>query len=149
MGQPAPDFSLCNQHGQTVTLAEFRGRKNVVLLFYPWAFSGVCSGELAEIRDSLTDLHNDTSELVAISCDAMYSLRVFADRYGLTFSLLSDFWPHGEVARRYGVFNDSLGIAGRSTYIVDREGTVRWQVSNEIGQARDLDAYRAVLADLA
>jgi peroxiredoxin len=148
-GQPAPDFSLRNQHGQTVTLAEFRGRKNVVVLFYPWAFSGVCSGELAEIRDSLADLQNETSELVAISCDAMYSLRVFADRDGLTFPLLSDFWPHGEVARRYGVFDDALGIAGRSTYIVDREGIVRWQVSNEIGQARDLDAYRTVLADLA
>lgn len=148
-GQPAPDFSLRNQHGQTVALGDFRGRKNVVVLFYPWAFSGVCSGELAEIRDHLAGVHNDSTELLAISCDAMYSLRVFADRDALTFSLLSDFWPHGEVARRYGVFNEELGIAGRSTFIVDRDGVVRWQVCNEIGQARDLDAYRKVLADLA
>jgi mycoredoxin-dependent peroxiredoxin len=148
-GQPAPDFTLRNQHGQDVALADFRGRKNVVMVFYPWAFSGVCSGELAEIRDNLADLQNDASELVAISCDAMYSLRIFADREDFRFSLLSDFWPHGEVARRYGVFNDELGIAGRSTFIVDREGVVRWQVSNEIGKARDLAAYRRVLAELA
>ena len=149
VGQPAPDFSLRNQHGQTVSLADFRGTKNVVVLFYPWAFSGVCSGELAEIRDHLADLRNDSSELLAISCDAMYSLRVFAERDGLEFSLLSDFWPHGEVARRYGIFNEEIGISGRATFIVDREGIVRWQVSNAIGEARDLSAYREVLADLA
>jgi peroxiredoxin len=149
VGQRAPDFSLRNQHGETVSLGDFRGRKNVVALFYPWAFSGVCSGELVEIRDHLADLHNDTSELLAISCDAMYSLRALADRDGLSFSLLSDFWPHGEVARRYGIFNEEIGISGRSTFIVDRDGIVRWQVSNAIGKARDLDAYRKALADLA
>lgn len=148
VGQPAPDFTLRNQHGQTVTLADFRGRKNVVVLFYPWAFSGVCSGELAELQDSLGDVHNASTELVAVSCDAMYSLRVFADRDRFEFSLLSDFWPHGEVARRYGVFDETLGIASRSTYIVDRDGVVRWQVSSPIGEARDLDAYRKALIDL-
>jgi mycoredoxin-dependent peroxiredoxin len=149
LGQPAPDFALRNQHGQTVSLAGFRGTKNVVVLFYPWAFSGVCSGELSEIRDNLADLQNDASELLAISCDAMYSLRAFADRDGLEFSLLSDFWPHGEVARRYGIFNEEVGISGRSTFIVDREGTLRWHVSNAIGEARDLSAYRKALAELA
>ncbi len=148
IGQPAPDFSLRNQHGQTVSLADFHGKKNVVVLFYPWAFSGVCSGELAEIRDHLADLQNDGSELLAISCDAMYSLRVFADRDGLEFSLLSDFWPHGEVARRYGIFNEEIGISGRATFIVDREGIVRWRVSNAIGEARDLAAYRKALTGL-
>jgi peroxiredoxin len=149
VGQPAPDFTLRNQHGQLVSLVDFRGAKNVVVLFYPWAFSGVCSGELAEIRDHLTDLRNDSTELLAISCDPMYSLRVFADRDGLEFPLLSDFWPHGEVARRYGIFNEEIGIAARATFIVDRDGIVCWQVSNAIGEARDLDAYRKALADLA
>jgi len=149
VGQPAPDFALRNQHGQTVSLADFRGRKNVVVLFYPWAFSGVCTGELVEIRDHVGDLQNDTSELLAISCDPMYSLRAFAERDGLEFSLLSDFWPHGDVARQYGIFNQEIGISGRSTFIVDREGIVRWQVSNAIGEARDLDAYRKALTDLA
>ena len=149
VGQPAPDFSLRNQHGQTVSLSEFRGEKNVVVLFYPWAFSGVCSGELADIREHLADLHSDTSELLAISCDAMYSLRAFAERDGLEFPLLSDFWPHGEVARRYGIFNEEIGIAGRATFIVDREGIIRWRVTNAIGEARSLDAYRKALTDLA
>jgi peroxiredoxin len=149
VGQPAPDFTLRNQHGQLISLADFRGAKNVVVLFYPWAFSGVCSGELAEIRDHLNDLQNDSTELLAISCDAMYSLRVFADRDRLEFPLLSDFWPHGEVARRYGIFNEEIGIAARATFIVDREGIVRWQVANAIGEARDLDAYRKALTDLA
>lgn len=148
VGRPAPELALRNQHGQTVALADFRGRKNVVLVFYPWAFSGVCSGELAEIRDNVADLQNDSSELLAISCDAMYSLRVFADRDGLTFSLLSDFWPHGAVAQAYGVFNAELGIAERATYIIDHEGLIRWRVSNEIGQARDLSEYRKALATL-
>jgi mycoredoxin-dependent peroxiredoxin len=149
IGRPAPDFSLRNQHGQTVSLADFRGAKNVVVLFYPWAFSGVCSGELAEIRGNLADLQNDATELLAISCDAMYSLRVFAERESLEFSLLSDFWPHGQVAKAYGVFNERLGISERATFIVDRDGIVRWQVSNPIGEARDLDAYRKALTDLA
>jgi mycoredoxin-dependent peroxiredoxin len=148
VGQRAPDFSLRNQHGQTVSLADFRGRKNVVVLFYPWAFSGVCSGELAEVRDRLTDLQNNGSELLAVSCDAMYSLRIFAERDGLSLSLLSDFWPHGEVARRYGIFNEQLGICNRATFIVDRAGIVRWRVDNAIGEVRNLDDYRKVLTDL-
>jgi peroxiredoxin len=148
VGQPAPEFSLRNQHGQTVSLADFRGRTNVVVLFYPWAFSGVCSGELAEVRDHLMDLQNDSSELLAVSCDAMYSLRIFAERDGLSFSLLSDFWPHGEGARRYGIFNEQLGISNRATFIVDRAGIVRWRVDNVIGEPRNLDDYRKVLTDL-
>jgi peroxiredoxin len=147
VGAPAPDFSLRNQHGELVELGGFAGR-NLVMVFYPWAFSRVCSGELAEIRDNLADLQSDSSAVVAISCDAMFSLRVFADRDGLTFPLLSDFWPHGAVARRYGVFNEELGSSARATYIVDRDGIVRWQVANAIGEARDLDTYRRALTDL-
>jgi len=149
LGDEAPAFSLRNQHGAMVSLADFRGRKNVVVMFYPWAFSGVCTRELLEVRDSLGDVNTATSELVAISCDAMFSLRVLADRDNLTFTLLSDFWPHGEVASRYGIFNERLGISGRASFIVDREGVIRWQVGNAIGDARDLRAYRKVLADLA
>ena len=109
IGQPAPEFSLKNQHGELVSLATHRG-KNVVLLFYPYAFSRVCSGELVEIRDNLADVQNERSALLAISCDPMFSLRTFADRDGLTFPLLSDFWPHGAVSRCYGVFNEQLAV---------------------------------------
>jgi peroxiredoxin len=148
VGQPAPDFSLKDQHGVLVSLAQFRGRKNVVVLFYPFALSSVCTGELAEVRDNLADLQNDSSALVAISCDSMYALRTFADRDALTFPLLADFWPHGAASRAYANFNEQLGCANRSTYVVDRDGILRWQVSNQLSQARNLDDYRKVLAEL-
>lgn len=147
IGQPAPDFSLKDQHGQSVTLEQFVG-KNLVVVFYPFAFSSVCTGELQEIRNNLGDLSSDSSSVVAISCDSMYSLRVFADRDGLTFPLLSDFWPHGAVSRAYDTFDEQLGCAARSTVILDREGLVRWQVSNRLPRARDLGTYRKVLAEL-
>lgn len=148
LGHPAPDFSLQDQHGQSVTLTQFVG-KNLVIVFYPFAFSSVCTGELYEIRDNLAELVTASSALVAISCDSIYTLRTLADRDGLTFPLLSDFWPHGATARAYEVFNEPLGSADRSTVVVDREGLVRWQVSNERGVARDLGVYRKVLAELA
>ena len=149
VGQPAPDFSLKNQHGEMVSLGQFRGDKNVVVLFYPFAFSSVCTGELVEIRDHLADVRNESSEVLAISCDPMFSLRAFADRDGLTFPLLSDFWPHGAVEKGYGIFHEGIGAAGRSTIVVDRAGVLRWDVHNEIPQARDLGDYRKALVDLA
>jgi peroxiredoxin len=148
VGSAAPDFSLRNQHGATVTLSEFNGVKDVVLVFYPFAFSGVCSGELAELRDRFEEIGDERTEVLAISCDPRYSLRAYADRDGYEFSLLSDFWPHGEVSRAYGVFDDQLGCSGRSTVIVDRSGRVAWTVHLDIDEARDLGEYRAVLADM-
>jgi mycoredoxin-dependent peroxiredoxin len=148
LGQEAPDFSLKDQHGVVVSLRQYRGKKNVVVLFYPFAFSSVCTGELAEIRDNVADFSNVSTEILAISCDSMYVLRTYAEREGLRFPLLTDFWPHGAVARVYGNFNEQLGCARRSTFIVDREGVLRWQVSNQMPQARDITAYRKVLSDL-
>ncbi len=149
IGQPAPDFTLKNQHGEPVSLSRFAGTKNVVVVFYPFAFSGVCTGELSEIRDRLSDVADDANEVVAVSCDHMFSLRAFADRDGYPFSLLSDFWPHGEVSSAYGVFDSKLGCSGRATVIVDRGGVVRWLVHNEIAHARSLDDCRHVLRQLS
>jgi peroxiredoxin len=148
IGIAAPDFTCPNQHGEPVTLSEFRGRKVVVLVFYPFAFSGVCTQELMELRDSFADFPGDTAELLAISCDPMYSLRAYADRDGYDFSLLSDFWPHGEVSRAYNVFIPERGCAGRLTVIVDQEGIVRWQVENKMWVARDLPSYRDAMSSL-
>jgi peroxiredoxin len=147
IGQAAPDFTLRNQHGEEVSLSGLRGRP-VVVVFYPWAFTGVCTGELCEIRDNLSDLTADGAEILAISCDATFSLRVFAEREGYDFSLLSDFWPHGEVARAYGVFNEQAGAAVRGTFVIDAEGVVRWKIENGIPDARSLDEYREALAAL-
>ena len=149
LGQPAPDFTLKDQHGQDVTLSGFSGRRSVVLVFYPYAFSGICTSELRALRDDLPSFHNNDVALLAVSCDPMYALRVFSERDGLTYPLLSDFWPHGAVAQAYGVFDERKGCAVRGTFVIDKAGTVRWKVENGLPDARELADYRAALADLA
>jgi peroxiredoxin (alkyl hydroperoxide reductase subunit C) len=148
IGTPAPEFTLKDQHGQDVSLTDFRGEKNVVIVFYPFAFSRVCTGELCELRDNITDFSDDHTALLGVSCDHMFSQRAFAEHDGITFPLLSDFWPHGAVSRAFGIFNEKAGCSGRATFIVDRDGILRWQVENEIPQARNIDDYRKILADL-
>jgi peroxiredoxin len=148
IGQEAPDFTLKNQYGEEVTLSSFRGKKNVVIVFYPFAFSGICTGELCTLRDDLGAYQNDDTELLAISCDAMYSQKAFAEAEGYKFSLLADFWPHGQVSKAYGVFNEDRGLAIRGTFIVDKEGKLRWQVVNGPGDARVAADYKAALATI-
>jgi mycoredoxin-dependent peroxiredoxin len=148
VGDLAPDFALKNQHGETVQLSQFRGDRAVVVVFYPWAFSGVCGGELNELQKHLDEFQTEDVALLTISTDAMYALRAYADREGFTFPMLQDFWPHGEVASSYGVFEPNVGVALRGTFIIDKAGVVRWTVTNPIGDARDLDDYRAALAAL-
>ena len=138
IGGPAPDFTLRDQFGQDVTLSSYAGQKAVLLLFYPAAFSGVCTGEMAGVRDRLDEFLTFDTEVLAISTDAVYSLRAFADQDGLNFPLLSDFWPHGAVAQAYDVFDDKRGSARRSSYVIDREGRVRWSVHNANPEGRDL-----------
>ncbi len=149
VGSEAPDFELRDQHGQTHKLSSYRGEKNVVLVFYPFAFTGVCTGELCAIRDDKALVEAHDSALFAISCDTVASLRVFAEKEGFDYSLLSDFWPHGAVASSYGVFNDTLGAADRGTFVIDKSGIVRWTVRNEIREARDVADYEKALAELA
>jgi peroxiredoxin len=148
VGTEAPDFELRDHNAQTHRLSSFRGDKNVVLVFYPFAFTGVCTGEMCAIRDDVSSLQNDDTQVFAISCDTVASLRVFAEKEGLTYPLLSDFWPHGAVAKAYGVFNETLGAADRGTFIIDKTGVVRWTVRNEIKDARDLADYQKALAEL-
>jgi len=139
LGATAPDFTLRDQFGQDVRLSTFAGRKAVALVFFPFAFSGVCTGEMAGLRDRLDELMTFDTEVLAISCDPVYALRQFADADGLNFPLLSDFWPHGEVARAYDVFDDERGCPRRSSYVVDRDGVLRWAVHNPSPAARSLD----------
>lgn len=147
-GHEAPDFTLRDQNGTDVTLSSFRGSKNVVLVFFPWAFSGKCAGELCVLRDRLPDFDNDDTITLAVSCDAMFSQRVFAERDGYPFPLLSDHWPHGAVAATYGVFVEEKGAAQRGTFIIDKAGVVRWSVIQGIGEPRDAGEYAKVLAEL-
>ncbi len=147
--QPAPDFSMKDQHGQVVTLSGFSGRKAVLLVFYPFAFSRICRSELRSLRDELPAYDNADVALLAVSCDPMFALRVFSDREGFAFPLLSDFWPHGDVAQAYGVFDAERGCAMRGTFLIDSMGIVRWKTANGLPDARDPGEYRAALARLA
>ncbi|MFC8366561.1 MULTISPECIES: peroxiredoxin [unclassified Streptomyces] len=148
VGDKAPDFELKDNHGATVKLSDFRGRKNVVVLFYPFAFTGVCTGELCEVRDRLPQFSDRDTQVLAVSNDSIHTLRVFAEQEGLEYPLLSDFWPHGDVSRAYGVFDEDKGCAVRGTFIIDKEGVVRWTVVNALPDARDLNEYVKALDTL-
>ncbi|WP_242906240.1 peroxiredoxin [Actinomadura terrae] len=148
VGDVAPDFELKDQHGAPVKLSDFRGDANVVLVFYPLAFSGVCTGELCEIRDELHTLGGDGVQVLAVSVDSVFALRAWSEQEKYTFPLLSDFWPHGGTAQRYGVFDEERGIATRGTFVIDTEGVVRWKVVNAVPDARDIGEYRKALAAL-
>ncbi|AIR98182.1 peroxiredoxin [Streptomyces glaucescens] len=148
VGDKAPDFELLDNHGRTVKLSDFRGDKNVVLLFYPFAFTGVCTGELCEVRDNLPKFADRDTQVLAVSNDSIHTLRVFAEQEGLEYPLLSDFWPHGEVSRAYGVFDEGKGCAVRGTFVIDKEGVVRWTVVNGLPDARDLNEYVRALDTL-
>lgn len=148
IGDAAPDFSLANQFGETVTLSSFAGKKNVVVVFYPLSFSGVCTGELCEIRDNFDQFANADVELLAISVDSKYVQKRFAEQEGYKFSVLADFWPHGQVAKDYGVFLEENGFANRGTFVINKSGELVAKFVTAPGQARSLDEYEKALATL-
>lgn len=148
-GDLAPDFTLRDQNGVDVTLSELTADKNVVIVFFPWAFSGICTGELDEIRDHLERFVSDDVQVVCISCDPIYSIRAWADIQGYFFPLLSDAWPHGAVARAYGVLNEANGAALRGTFLVDRDRRIAWTLVNGPGEKRDFSDLPSQVAALA
>jgi peroxiredoxin len=135
-GIEAPDFTLKDQNGQPVTLSALRGR-NVLLVFFPLAFTAICQGELDEIKDNPSRYVNDDTETLAISVGPPPTHKVWATQSGFTFPVLSDFWPHGAVAKAYGVFNDDTGFANRGTFVVDRTGVIRFAEMKGPGEARN------------
>lgn len=148
-GTVAPDFTLKDQDNAEVTLSSFRGKAPVLLVFYPFAFSRICTGELRELRDGLTTYTEAGVEVMAISTDPTYALKAYAEAEGYRFTLLSDFWPHGGIALAYGVFNDKAGMAVRGTFLVDADGRIAFAEVNGPGQARDQSAWqRAVEASV-
>jgi mycoredoxin-dependent peroxiredoxin len=144
----APDFTLRNQFGQTVSLSDFRGKKAVALVFFPVAFTGTCTEELCLLRDNISLFQRSDVELIAISCDNKASLRVFAEQEGYDFTLLSDFWPHGAVAREYGVFLENKGHADRATFLIDKSGKIAAAFATDSGTARAMADYERAVAEL-
>lgn len=148
LGDDAPDFSLVNQFGEIVTLSAFEGKKPVVLVFYPLSFSGVCTGELCELRDNFATFDSQEVELLAISVDSKFVQKAFAEQESYEFSVLADFWPHGAVAKQYGVFLEEAGISNRATFVIDKEGKLLAKFVTAPGQARSLKEYQRALETL-
>ena len=147
VGHRAPDVTLTDTHGTPVRLPELRGTP-VVLVFFPFAFSGVCTEELCELRDNLEMFTTAGVRLLAVSCDPVHTLRAWGEHEGYSFDLLSDFWPHGAAATAFGVFDDERGRAQRGSFLLDADGVVRWVVHSPPGQPRSLHGYREAIARL-
>jgi peroxiredoxin len=148
VGSEAPDFTLNDYNKQRVTLSSFRGSQAVLLVFYPFAFSGTCHGELCQLRDELATYEDENVQVLGVSVDSPFALKAWANQEGFQFPLLSDFWPHGAVAQSYGVFNEAVGMALRGTFLIDVSGVVRFAQVNAPGQARDQDAWKKAVASL-
>ena len=148
-GQTAPAFTLKDQNGGDVSLSDFAGDKGVALVFFPFAFTGICEGELCQLRDDIGDFEAAGVQVLAVSCDSKNSQKVWAEQKGWTFPVLSDFWPHGAAAQAYGVFNDALGCANRATFLIGKDGVVVDTFSTDnLGVARTPERYAEALAKL-
>jgi mycoredoxin-dependent peroxiredoxin len=148
VGSEAPDFTLRNQNNEEVTLSSFRGKQNVLVVFYPFAFSGICTGELCAVRDDIGAFQNEDVQILAVSVDHPFALKAWSQAEKYDFPLLSDFWPHGAVAKEYGVFEESRGMAVRGTFLVDKSGVIRFAEVNAPGEARDQSAWKKALASV-
>ena len=149
IGDVAPDFELKDQDGNAVKLSSFRGDKAVALVFYPFTFTGVCEGELCQLRDDFSTFEDAGVQVLAVSCDSRHAQRIWAEQMGYQFPVLSDFWPHGEVSKAYGVFNDAIGAANRGTFVIDKDGkVVDTFASPDLGTARPAERYEEALAKL-
>jgi mycoredoxin-dependent peroxiredoxin len=148
VGAEAPDFTLPDQDKQDVSLSSFRGDKAVLVVFYPFAFSGICTGELCTVRDDISTFQNDAVQVLAVSTDPTFSLKAWATAENYGFPLLSDFWPHGHTAKAYGVFNETAGMAVRGTFLVDTAGKVAFAEVNGPGEPRDQEAWKKAIAAL-
>jgi peroxiredoxin len=147
-GATAPDFELPDQFGAPQRLAARRGVRPVVLVFVPFAFSRTCTGELRELDANAELFAEAGAEVLVASVDAKYALRAWAEAEGVGLTLLSDFWPHGGVAARYGAFDESAGFARRATFVIDVEGVIRSSFATGPGEPRELSAYRDALGRL-
>lgn len=146
VGAKAPEFTLKDYNNELVTLSSVYADKPVLLVFYPFAFSGICTGELCQLRDDFTSFEG--VQVLGVSVDTAFSLKVWAAQEGYQFPLLSDFWPHGAVAQQYGVFNEKAGMANRGTFLIDKTGVVRFAEVNQPGEARDQEAWKKAVAAL-
>ena len=148
VGDAAPDFTLPDSDRQPFTLSEHRGTP-VLVVFYPFAFSSICTGELCQLRDELATYTDAGVRVVAVSTDPAPTLKAWKADQGFEFPLLSDFWPHGEVAKAYGTFFETAGMANRGTFLVDADGKIAFTEVNGPGDARAQTGWKDAVAALA
>ena len=136
-GDKAPQFDLEETYDRRVRLSDFLGEKNVLLVFHPYAFTPLCAEEAADLQENLPSFRAANTEVVFVSCDTSAARQAWKAQLGAEFVFASDFWGHGAVAQAYGVFDESVGVAQRGTFLIDVEGTVIWSLVNDIDTKRD------------
>jgi mycoredoxin-dependent peroxiredoxin len=135
-GDEAPAFDLQAEAGARVRLQDFRGRRNVLLVFHPYAWTPVCEEEARDLQENLPSFESAETDVVLVACDPPASRQAWKEHLGLTYTLASDYWPHGAASRAYGVFDDSTGAPVRGTFLIDKEGVVVWSLVNDADTRR-------------
>ena len=149
IGTLAPDLSGTDARGHQVRLADFRGRRHVAVVFFPFAFAGLCANELEALEALWPSLDALGASVVGVSCDSPFTQARWAEERGLPFPLLSDFWPHGAIARAFGVFDEVLGCANRATFVVDTRGVIAaYLAAPDLGTPRAMAQLEEALATL-
>jgi len=147
-GREAPDVTVRNEEGEPLRLADFRGDRAVLLVFHPFSFTDICESEMSELADDLPRYRGADVELISLSCDAPFVRAAWKRELGHPFTYASDFWPHGDAARAFGIFDETLGCARRATFLIDRDGMVRHAVDNPIAERREQQSYHDAVARL-
>jgi peroxiredoxin len=127
-GERAPEFDLEVTHGERVRLSDFQGRSNVLLVFHPFAFTPVCEDEARDLQENLESFRNAQTEIVFVSCDPSPARQAWRRELAAEYTFASDFWPHGQAAKSYGVFNEETGAPFRGTFLIDKDGLVIWSL---------------------
>lgn len=146
VGAPAPEFSLKDQDQKEVKLSDYRGKKKVVLVFYPLDWSPVCTKEHACMVNDKKQFEDLDAQVLGISVDSVWSHKAYADKMGIHYPLLADFQPRGAVGEKYGVYLADKGITGRAIYIIDRNGKLAWQKNYDIPVVPDINEVSQALA---
>ena len=136
-GTEAPAFDLEVSGSERVRLADFRGRRNVLLVFHPFAWTPICAEEAKDLQENLPAFESAETDVVLVSCDAAPARKAWKEKLGLTYTLGSDFWPHGAAAKAYGVFDEDTGAPVRGTFLIDKQGVVVWSLVHDADTRRD------------
>ncbi len=135
-GSRAPDFDLKVVKSERVRLADFRDRRNVLLVFHPFAFTAVCEDEARDLEENQASFDSAETDVVLVSCDSAPARQEWKRKLGLSYTLASDFWPHGAAAKAYGVFDEAKGAPVRGTFLIDKDGIVVWTLVNDADTRR-------------